>query len=822
MSLRKNWNKLTINTKFTVMILVLVIFIISALGVVVYVSRQSDEIQQNTDRFESHTNDLHALLQVHYQGKLEYANLALQVADEILNHAGTITYDTLSIGVSAINQQSNQARNMDIYPLLVDNRPLWNNYSLVDRISSQTDAEVTIYQRIDGGFLMLSTSARDSRGQRLTGTYIPDGSPMAQAFVNNENHQGRIELEDESYLTAAQPIIIDGQVEAGLSVRVPDKDLAYLQTMFSEINYLESGYPMLIDNQGNILIHPTQEGIDISGSSLFETIQQMQQGGYFYQWPEDDPSAEERRLFFRYFEPYETWVAVTVSEDDFLKRALAESRNLVLIGIFSAVIVLIIFLRFIMKRITDPIIDISSRLETLALGTKTATYQTQREDEIGKIAQSLNKLIEGLNATAVFANEIEKKNFDHEFKPLSDEDILGNALIDMKESLKKAELEDEKRRKEDEKRNWTTEGLARFSDILRQNNDNLEVLSFDIIRNLVKYLNINQGGLFILNDEDENNKFLELMACYAFDRQKFLTKKVEIGEGLTGTCFLEKQTIYLKQIPDDYINITSGLGDASPNTLLIVPLKLNEEIYGVVELASFRELEPHEIEFLEKIAESIASTLSSVKINLKTAQLLEQSQQQAEEMKAQEEEMRQNMEELEATQEEMARKSEEQKVKDEEVQADLKQKMEEMHAQEEELRQTMEAMEDNQAEIERVKNELGALVDNMPGIVYQCLPDEDFTMDYISDYCEKITGYTADDFVKHRSVVFAELIHPDDIDKVNKAIEEAMQKKSNFYTEYRIKDNKGNYHHVGEHGSLLMDKSGEIHHLQGLVFELKQ
>ncbi len=129
-----------------------------------------------------------------------------------------------------------------------------------------------------------------------------------------------------------------------------------------------------------------------------------------------------------------------------------------------------------------------------------------------------------------------------------------------------------------------------------------------------------------------------------------------MGEGLVGMCAVEKSTVYLNDIPDGYLSISSGLGGSDPRSLLIVPLKLEDEIFGVIEVASFNRFKKHEIEFVERVTESISSTLSLAKINTRTSTLLEKSQRQAEEMAAQEEEMRQNLEELQATQEETARR----------------------------------------------------------------------------------------------------------------------------------------------------------------------
>jgi len=283
----------------------------------------------------------------------------------------------------------------------------------------------------------------------------------------------------------------------------------------------------------------------------------------------------------------------------------------------------------------------------------------KQNDEIGELSRALNTLKGGLKEKATFARKIGDGNFDDSFTKLGKEDELGEALLQMQASLKHAKEQDELRKAEDARRNWITEGQARFAEILRQNSINVSDLSNNIIRNMVTYMGINQGGLFILNDDDLNDKFLELAGCYAFDRRKFLTKRIAIGEGLVGTCFLEGETIYLRNIPQDYIKITSGLGDESPSELLIVPLKLNEDIFGVMELASFSRFEKHHIEFAEKIGEIIASSISNLRISNRTTLLLEKSQQQAEEMRAQEEEMRQNMEELHATQEAMAEKERE-------------------------------------------------------------------------------------------------------------------------------------------------------------------
>lgn len=303
---------------------------------------------------------------------------------------------------------------------------------------------------------------------------------------------------------------------------------------------------------------------------------------------------------------------------------------------------------FSVKSIAKPIGALSELISMVSKGKFVSVALSKSKDEIGKMSEAIQNMLTGLRAKVDFAENIGKGNYNSQFELLSEEDTMGEALIRMRDNLNQAA-------EEDKKRNWATEGLAKFADILRSRNDNLSELSDNIISNLVRYMNASQGALFLINDDRADDVHIELVACYAYNRKKYLNMRVELGEGITGQCILEKDTIYMSEIPDNYIRITSGLGEALPKNLLIVPLKLDETIYGVVEVASFSTILPHQIEFVEKLGESIASAISSVKVNSRTKRLLEETQVQAEQMRAQEEEMRQNMEELSATQEEMQR-----------------------------------------------------------------------------------------------------------------------------------------------------------------------
>lgn len=267
----------------------------------------------------------------------------------------------------------------------------------------------------------------------------------------------------------------------------------------------------------------------------------------------------------------------------------------------------------------------------------------------------LGRSIDDLKKAANFVTEISKGNYEVNWEGIEKTDAemnrntLAGRLLYMRDEMKKV-------KEDDRKEMWSTEGLSEFSQIIRKHQHDLNELTMQALTYLIKYTGSQQGSLFTLHEDEAGNSSLKLSACYAFDRKKHVEKTIAIGHGLVGQTFLEGQTVLLKTIPQGYLSITSGLGHAAPKCLIIVPLKYNDVTHAILELACFAVFEPHQVAFLEKAGEFVASAISGAQTSEKNKIIMEQMRIQAEQMRAQEEELRQNLEELEATQEQMRRK----------------------------------------------------------------------------------------------------------------------------------------------------------------------
>lgn len=303
-----------------------------------------------------------------------------------------------------------------------------------------------------------------------------------------------------------------------------------------------------------------------------------------------------------------------------IKEELKKLSNTTYIILAALLIMLIFLLSFMVvatfyyeKYISTPIITLEKSAAAVASGNLRNTIDAENSSRLlMDVFFSFNKIIEKIKLTISQIEDIANRKIKEPLPLSGENDDIGISLNLIIEQIKQYDAEEAIRR-------WETEGIALFSTVVR-GADNLKTLCEITLPKIVKYIDANQAGLFVVN-KDENK--LSLLASYAYGRKKFLEKEINIGEGLVGQAYLEKDPIYITEIPEGYTHITSGMGDACPKALLIVPFMVNKEVEAILEIANFKGFQPSDQQFLVKIGEIIASAISSIRTKENTTQLLE-------------------------------------------------------------------------------------------------------------------------------------------------------------------------------------------------------
>jgi putative methionine-R-sulfoxide reductase with GAF domain len=399
---------------------------------------------------------------------------------------------------------------------------------------------------------------------------------------------------------------------------------------FQDLKPVLNAYEAVIQDIGRQMNHDLKQGVQDAqrDSVLTKRIKENEvMGGYY------------GTLFGSFFPK------LLGQKDSTNESLLRQTKELPIVIVSLSMImsiVIVIIGRFILLSLRKSISKPKEMIEMLAKG-EIPEQLSDNKDELSYIIAASNQLAVNLKAASDYALEIGQSNFQYEFTPIGNKDKLGNALVKMSEDLKSFHLKEKQH-------NWAITGQAKFAEIIRLHNTNLKETCSLIISELIKYLHLNQGAIFVLNTDLQ---VLEMKACYAYDRNKYLDKAIEIGEGMAGQCFQEKATIYMNDLPEEYMFIKSGLGYANPKAILIVPMVYNESTEGVIELATFNDFEKYQIEFVEKLATMLGGAIAAVKQTELTNKLFRESQSKTQNLSQQEEELRQNLEELHATQEEM-------------------------------------------------------------------------------------------------------------------------------------------------------------------------
>lgn len=324
-----------------------------------------------------------------------------------------------------------------------------------------------------------------------------------------------------------------------------------------------------------------------------------------------------------------------INHEESFRSIYRLKKQLILIAI--SLVFASIFLAYLLTReILKPIGKIKKSMIKLANGEFPDKIYYQKNDELSSTITNMNKLVKRLKKSTELAQDIGSRKFNSNLTFEKTNDVLSRALFDMRENLQKIEEKNKKQK-------WENQGLTQIAEIIRTSSDNFENLSSKIISHITRYIEGVYGAIYIRKtsfteslkqDDPKENYYYELVSGYANSRSTEDKKSFRPGQGLIGESAVQKKIINVKNIDLEFSKISSGLGESQHGSILIVPLVINEETLGVIEIATFTEINEHQEKFIKKIGENIASSILATQARDKKNHSLKQSELIIKELKA--------------------------------------------------------------------------------------------------------------------------------------------------------------------------------------------
>lgn len=282
---------------------------------------------------------------------------------------------------------------------------------------------------------------------------------------------------------------------------------------------------------------------------------------------------------------------------------------------------------------------------------KNLEYFTDNKEEsdvsdVKVIEDKVNHLEDDFNRITLMIEHLGEKDFEVNTEGLNPK---------LSESYDKARNTLKQLANEEFVSKWITEGLAKTTETLNEQHfDSINDMSYAFVRFVTRHLGALQGGVFLRLDQ-KSDKVVNQVASYAYGKKRFPQKKISTDEGLVGQVMLEKQYIYVEDLPEHYTAISSGLGEAAPTSIIIIPVVHGaDEVYGAVEIASYKALTPHEKEYANAACERFASAIAVYMMNENTRRLLKESMEVNESLKSKEESLLHQTKEMQGFQDELS------------------------------------------------------------------------------------------------------------------------------------------------------------------------
>jgi len=267
--------------------------------------------------------------------KKERVRSNIRVAKALFLHSDFIFSDEI-YEKDVINQQTGEKQVVLLKKWLYNNGDLWENTVFVDSLTSLfLGGTATVFQRIDSGFVRISTNVYEQAGNRAVGTYIPNNSTVAKKVLSGEDFIGRAYVVNDWYITAYTPIYNSNDLVGMLYVGGKEKDLPELKAILNNLVVGKSGYPFVFDKNGSLIIHPYREGQFWGDSLLFQDISNKESGIITYKL-----DIMTKIMAFKYFDDFELFIGAAVYKE----IEIADLKRDAIIGTLITAIIATVFL----------------------------------------------------------------------------------------------------------------------------------------------------------------------------------------------------------------------------------------------------------------------------------------------------------------------------------------------------------------------------------------------------------------------------------------------------------------------------------------------
>lgn len=393
-------NDLKIGLRLNVILGGFILLAFAVLGVYMNNMLQRYVIESTDDELTESIKDLSEIVSLELRANQEKVALSSQLASNFFYRQGTLVESQgQQVPFNAVNQMTGGVAPVRVNRWMLNGKQLQNSNEIVDSIKGMGVRTVTLFQKIEQGYLRISTTVIQENGKRAIGTYIPADSPVAQTLDRGETYLNRAWVVDDWYTTAYEPIVIRGEIKGAIYVGVPEKDMSLISDIFNNKTFFESGYPFVMNGSGEVVVHPDSELVGDNFKGLAFADEMMANKSEAVSFVEYEWNGRVKRQYYTYFPAIDTYITAGFYLEE-MNEVVMRLRWAIIVATIIMVILVIVILQLLVKSLTKALYKGVSFSKKIASGDLTTTIDIYQKDEVGELADNLRFMSEKLKSIA--------------------------------------------------------------------------------------------------------------------------------------------------------------------------------------------------------------------------------------------------------------------------------------------------------------------------------------------------------------------------------------------------------------------------------------